>query len=351
MTGSYLAEIFEQPAIIDAIPDAFTNDILKAIKRLGEQIQIGDIDHVILTGMGGSLHGSYALFIYLSKHLNVPVTVWDCSELVQQAQNIVTDRTAIIATSQSGESIELRKLTELPRKPKLSISVTNSGENALANWSDISLKTLAGSENTASTKTYTAGYAALYMLGRALTGNGPSAADDIKDASQKMRNFLDGWKGPVESAAAFLDPTQSLTFIGRGYSISSARIGALLTIEAAKIPCMGLSGGQFRHGPLELVREGFSSILFYGAENTAHLNRTTAEDIANFGGKVLWIAPEGAQVEASKNTRILTIPSAVDGLLPMLEALPIQFMQIPLAIARNFEPAAFLNASKITSKE
>jgi glucosamine--fructose-6-phosphate aminotransferase (isomerizing) len=35
----------------------------------------------------------------------------------------------------------------------------------------------------------------------------------------------------------------------------------------------------------------------------------------------------------------------------VLEILPVQFLVIPLAIARGFEPAAFLNAQKITTGE
>ncbi len=49
-----------------------------------------------------------------------------------------------------------------------------------------------------------------------------------------------------------------------------------------------------------MVRDDFSCILFYGSENTARLNRVTAEDVARFGGKVLWIAPEGANIERIK---------------------------------------------------
>jgi glucosamine--fructose-6-phosphate aminotransferase (isomerizing) len=47
----------------------------------------------------------------------------------------------------------------------------------------------------------------------------------------------------------------------------------------------------------------------------------------------------------------IALPQVAAGLLPVLEILPVQFLVIPLAIARGFEPAAFLNAQKITTGE
>ena len=47
----------------------------------------------------------------------------------------------------------------------------------------------------------------------------------------------------------------------------------------------------------------------------------------------------------------LALPEVAPGLLPIVEMLPIQYFVIPLALARGFEPAAFLNAQKITTGE
>jgi glucosamine--fructose-6-phosphate aminotransferase (isomerizing) len=40
-----------------------------------------------------------------------------------------------------------------------------------------------------------------------------------------------------------------------------------------------------------------------------------------------------------------------EALLPVLEILPIQLVMVPMAIARGFEPAQFLNGSKVTAIE
>ena len=40
-----------------------------------------------------------------------------------------------------------------------------------------------------------------------------------------------------------------------------------------------------------------------------------------------------------------------EGLLPALEIIPIQLLMVPMAIARGFEPAKFLNGAKVTAIE
>ena len=151
---SYLDEILEQPYILNNIPLNFNNEIFLKLNELIKDINNNNCDKIILTGMGGSFYCSYA-------------------------ENIITKNSILIATSQSGESIELVKLTKFKKQPKISISITNLPNNTLANWSNIPLYTFAGPENTVSTKTYTGGYAIQYLLGYALLKEEERAFENI----------------------------------------------------------------------------------------------------------------------------------------------------------------------------
>ena len=62
--------------------------------------------------MGGSLYSAYGTWLRLSQSLTVPVTLWDSSELIQQAPALLREGTLVIAVSQSGESVELRRMAE-----------------------------------------------------------------------------------------------------------------------------------------------------------------------------------------------------------------------------------------------
>lgn len=349
MSVAYLAEIAEQPGILDRLGASFDASWGTDLAQVRADLGTGRFDRVILTGMGGSLHGAHPAHLALSRALTIPVLLWESGELTQQAPESVTARTLLIAISQSGESGEVKRLTEADTRPACVISISNGADNALARWADIAVATHAGPERTASTKTYTAGLAAAHLVVAHLTGKAQGAAEDIRSLSRTVGDLLIRLPAEAEAVAHHLGHDTPLTFIGRGDSFASAAMAALLTEEAAKLPCEGLTGGQFRHGPLELVRDGFRAVVCLGTGPARPLTEALVDRIAALGGRVVAIGTDpGPSTDA-----VLTIPlpEVPPGLLPVLEILPVQFLVIPLAIARGFEPAAFLNAQKITTGE
>tara|TARA_B100001540_G_scaffold45155_1_gene40179 strand:+ start:514 stop:1572 length:1059 start_codon:yes stop_codon:yes gene_type:complete len=348
---NYRNEILEQPSVINKVPEQFYPEILKDLKNLKKKIDKKEIDKIIITGMGASLYGSYPLYLFLNKHIQIPISIWDCSELIQQTPNVITNKTIIIATSQSGESVELIKLTELKQQPKISISISNLPNNTLSNWSNISIFTNAGKEGTVSSKTYTGGCAAHHILGSTLIKKEKKAIIEIKTLSKKLKSFLNKLEKTTNKSCDFIEPSNALTFIGRGLSYSSAAYSALITAEASKLPSIGLSAGQFRHGPIEIVQKDFSCITFLGSKKNLDINKRLVKDIIKFGGKCLVITPSNNRIFNNKNLRIIKMPQINEDLLPILEVVPIQLMQLQLAKNRGFEAGIFKNANKVTSIE
>jgi glucosamine--fructose-6-phosphate aminotransferase (isomerizing) len=348
VSQSYLDEIGEQPAAIRKLSGLLTPDLASKVEETRQAIAAGEIRHIILTGMGGSLFSAYGTWLRLSQALSVPVSLWDTSELIQQAPAVLRRGTMVIAISQSGESVELRRMTEIDQGSSSRISITNTVENSLTRWAGLSLTTQVGPEQTVSTKTYTAGLVALYIFERLLTGDGDTLKHEIDQLANAVEALIPTLTAGAPDLLDFIGHYMPITFIGRGTSYSSAMMAALVTAEAAKAPTQALSGGQFRHGPLELVRAGFRSIMFMGYGATRDLNVKTARDIEGFGGRCLIIEPKSAAVPHSAEIQTLGLPDVAEGLLPVLEILPIQLLMVPMAIARGFEPAKFLNGSKIT---
>ncbi|WPE23024.1 SIS domain-containing protein [Shinella zoogloeoides] len=349
MSQSYLDEIAEQPAAIRKLGRLVTPGLAADIRAIRAAIDKGDVRHIILTGMGGSLFSAYGTWLRLSRSLPVPVSLWDTSELIQQAPTLLRPGAMVIAISQSGESVELCRMTELDAGVSIRVAITNPRDNTLARWASLALATEVGPEQTVSTKTYTAGLAALYIFERMLIDGGDTVAADIATLADATDEVLARVPARLDEMLAFLGHDLPLTFIGRGASYASAMMGALVTAEAAKAPTQALSGGQFRHGPLELVRDGFRSMLFLGGPGaTLDLNLKTVADIARFGGRSLVVAPASTAAALSGSEAVLSLPAVAEGLLPVLEILPIQLLMVPMAIARGFEPAKFLNGSKIT---
>jgi glucosamine--fructose-6-phosphate aminotransferase (isomerizing) len=348
MSQSYLDEIAEQPDAIRRLTRLLTDEFFERAGDIRQLIQGGQIRHIVITGMGGSLYSAYGSWLRLSQGLPIPVSLWDASELVQQAPGLLREGTLIIAVTQSGESVELRRMAEIDGHSSMRVSITNTPDNSMTRWSHIAIATEVGPEQTVSTKTYTAGLVALYMLEEVLLGRGDTLPIEIAALADALSDLLPRAEAAASRLVDFVGHDQPIMFMGRGASYGSAAMAALVTAEAAKASTMALSGGQFRHGPLELVREGFSAVMFMGNGPTRELNRKTAADIGAFGGRCLIVEPEDAVTPAVASILPFQLPPVADGLLPVLEIAPIQLMTVPMAKARGFEPAKFLNGAKIT---
>jgi glutamine---fructose-6-phosphate transaminase (isomerizing) len=348
---NFLADINEQP---DAIRRAFAGVTPQHLAQIGElrgALADGRIRHVILTGMGGSFFSAYGSWQRLAARLPIPVSLWDSSELIQQAPELVRGDTLIIAISQSGESVELQRLTKIETRPYFAITITNGATNTLSAWADCAVATEAGKEDAVSTKTYIAGFIALLAVEQVLLGKGDLTKDTIEALAAIAADQLEDFDHRAHAALEFLGAQSPFNYIARGASFSSAAMAALMTVEATKLDSTALTGGQFRHGPLELVREGFRAILFLGSGAERELNEVTALDIARFGGRCLVIAAEPPASLQREGIMVLELPQVAPSLLPALEIIPLQFLMVPLAIARGFTPAVFLNGSKVTLVE
>lgn len=348
---NFLADIREQPAAIRRAWAGVTPDHLAKVANLRAALADGRIRHVILTGMGGSYFSAYGSWQRLAARLSVPVSLWDSSELIQQAPELIRADTLVIAISQSGESVELQRLTQIVARPYFALTITNGAINTLAGWADCAIATEAGKEDAVSTKTYIAGFVALLAVEQALLGTNDLTKDSIESLAATAASQLDNFDSRAHAALDFLGSQSPLNYIGRGASFSSAAMAALMTVEATKLDSTALTGGQFRHGPLELVRTGFRAILFLGSGVERELNEITALDIARFGGRCLVIAANPPSSLQREGIMILALPDVAPALLPVLEIIPLQFLMVPLAIARGFTPAVFLNGSKVTLVE
>jgi glucosamine--fructose-6-phosphate aminotransferase (isomerizing) len=348
MSISYLDEIAEQPSAIRRLARLLEPGMAGQIEAIRGDIDTGKIKHILLTGMGGSLHSAYGTWLRLSAGLSIPVSLWDTSELIQQAPALLRKGTLVVAITQSGESVELRRMAEIDTGTSMRVSITNTPDNSMSRWAHLPIATEVGPEQTVSTKTYTAGLVALYLFERILLGEPEGLEAEIEQVAAAIETILAGSDPDIQSLLDFIGHQAPIMFIGRGASYASAAMAALVTAEAAKAPTAALTGGQFRHGPLELVREDFRAVMFMGTGGTQGLNRKTADDIAGFGGRCAVIEPTGAGTAGSDKIHVLGLPAVAGGLLPVLEIIPIQLMMVPMAKARGFAPAKFLNGSKVT---
>jgi glucosamine--fructose-6-phosphate aminotransferase (isomerizing) len=138
--------------------------------------------------------------------------------------------------------------------------------------------------------------------------------------------------------------------IGRGPAYASVNQGALMFKEAVRNPAGGSFGGEFRHGPMEMVREGFRAFLFAPDGNTFEQSLKMAKDIASFNGKVIIISNRKLNL-SNPNIHVFRLDVNDEYLFAIGSIIPLQFMVNSRAIELGREPGYFTRGAKITKSE
>ena len=349
----FLQEILEQPKAIHETGRYYaTPDGCEALAAFVEAAR--SARRVIATGMGSSYFLSGALQAFLSLH-GIAVTVINAGELLHYQLNAVTDDTLLVAVSQSGESYEtvnvVRQLAERGIKPRLAV-ITNQPKSTLGQRADILLPTVAGVEEKTSTKTFITGFQILYMIDCALGGNEADAnmwerlAADIEDTLNQRHNTLPGMLRALGSASY-------IQLIARGTAMASASQSALMAMEASHTPSQALAGGEFRHGPLEMVGDGFMAIVLASAGSpTIEQTRRVVGDILRFGGGVLLITDNADAMPANDSLTVVTVKSPCEALFPIAAIIPVQLaIEAWAREVKGITPGEFTHGLKVTDIE
>lgn len=346
---SYQSDVFEQPQILRTLIQTYHQDQVWSLIAAHHQ------GPILLTGMGASYNALYPAWFYLNQQGKTALHL-ETSALIHYLPALLDSPCLIIAVSQSGESIEIQRLMEQieirrrhHRKPPVIISITNSAQNTLANQSDFSLPTHAGPEVGIATKTYTSSLLLLNFIAKALVGNLHVQDFERGDLiAPSTQTFLEQNDQAITASFHTLKSCTYVAMIGRGPALAAAKNGALIFKEGVRLPAEGYSGGQFRHGPREVVSADIGLVVLTSPDQSLDLNQRLASDILDYGGKLVCIGQPGVPVGVQ-----IPLPTLKDEplLYPILEILPIQLLAAQLAASKNITPGEFRWSGKVVHKE
>ena len=333
-TPPYLADIQSQPAALQRLLDAgLSRDVVGLLRNLDR------FDRIVLTGMGASLFAQYPAFLRLAA-TGLPVWVIETSELLGAAGGLVTPRSLVWITSQSGSSAEVAALLDrLAERRPVVLGVTNDTAGDLANRAHTVLEIHSGDEQTVGTRSYVNTLAA-HELATAVA-LGVDGSGDLHGIPAALATYLERWDEQIETlSGAIGGPT--IFLVGRGPSLAAVQTGALIIKEAAKVPVEGMSTPQFRHGPLEIVGPDVCVVHLAGEARDHGSNRKLRCDVQRAGGRSVWLGQDLAETDAP-------LPEIASGeALPIAEILPLQLLSVALAGKTGVEPGAFRHIQKVT---
>ena len=349
--NKFLKEILEQPGSIENALSFYTSsEGLELLSRVKKTISDNKIEQIIFTGMGSSYFTSYAASC-LFNELKIHSFVINASELLHYNLSLFEKETLLVCSSQSGESFEIQEITKkLPARVHC-VGIINEETSTLALNAAVALLCKAGKEDMTSTKTYVATSLVSFILGWNLSGNWNNEKKNmINRLVNNFKSALTSYELWVDDILAFLGDIQTLQIIARGPAFSTASQSALMFKEATRIPASSILGGEFRHGPMEMVSKGFKAILFAAKGRTFTQSIKMAEDIAEFGGKVLLITNEKLQIPNEQIMQIY-IDEPDEYLFSIQSIIPVQLFVDSYAKSKGFEAGSFSRGAKVTEVE
>ena len=330
----YLDDIRSQPAALQQLLDAgLSTEVTRLLSKLGS------FDRIVMTGMGASLFAHQPAFLQLAG-AGFPAWTIETSELLGPARGLITPRSLLWITSQSGNSGEVTALLErLGERRPVVLGVTNDTASDLALGADVVLELYSGDEQTVGTRSYVNTLAAQTLATAVALDH--TVDDSLLNLPEQLETYLAGWNQHL-TALTNAVRTRTTFIVGRGPSLAAVQTGALIIKEAAKVPVEGMSTPQFRHGPLELVDPDTTVIHLAGYGDDADFNRQMLKDVERTGGHPVWLSPEADHSD-------ITLPAVISpDTLPIAEILPLQLLSVALAERNGIEPGAFRNIEKIT---
>ena len=345
----FLEEIQQQPEALREVLAFYRGEgggRLQAVKGLCDRKG----GALLFTGMGSSFFAPLSIRRALVE-AGLRAEVRDAGELLHYSLGEITEETVLVAVSQSGESVETRKVVEKVQREVSMVAMTNEMESCLGRSGEVVLPICAGEEEAISTKTYTNTLAILHLLRVVLTGGEMQREmGRLAHLADGMEEVIDRRRSEIEDAADFLGGASFLYFIARGPSLAAANQGALTFNEGAGMPTSALSGGTFRHGPFELVGEEFSGIFFAPEGKTGELVKDMACEVAEGGGRVLLLADKEP---GSLSERIwgLVLPELGEDLFSLNACVPVELLLYEMARRRGREAGVFERIAKVTRRE
>lgn len=346
--SQFLQDITSQAEVLKSEYERYCTSHRESLVTLADWRHDAPTAPVVFVGMGSSLYAPLAITPFLNRH-GVATYIQEAGELYHYGLSGIPSEATLIAVSQSGESVETKRVVEQLKGGFKIVGVTNNLESSIARGSDLILPIFAGAEAAASTKTFVASILALYLASKALL-NLPLTEDvEFNHIFTDLSRLTEDLTETIGDYLEFLGGIDELHVIGRGPTLASVYHGALIMKETADSHAEGMAGGTFRHGPLELAGPGHKAVVMAPAGPTSELNINLAQELAAYGSRVLLLTDK--RVPEQKNLLTIEMPQVPEDLASLVYIVPLELLAWDAARRKGWTPGIPRLITKVTTRE
>jgi len=359
-------EIHDQPqAVGDTLMGRIDADgvvQLAEVETLGAD-WVNNIDRLVFVACGTASYAGDVAKYAIEKWSRIPTSV-ELSHEFRYRDPIITDRTLVVAISQSGETMDTLMATRYAKEAGAKVlAICNTQGATLARESDAVIYTHAGPEvAVASTKALTAQITAGYLLGLLLAqlrNSLPEAqrqalGQELLKMPARVQTVIDGLAAARTLGRDFAS-ANSVLFLGRNVGFPVAMEGALKLKELAYIHAEGFAAGELKHGPIALIDQGQPVIVVVPSPREADTLHpkviSNIQEIRARGARVIAVAEEGDAMVGDYAEHVLFTPQCQSIFSPILSVIPLQAFAMELATAKGLDVDQPRNLAKSVTVE
>lgn len=356
-------EIHEQPqSIQDTIRGRvdFTTGKIKFDELTLTPTQAAALNRIIIVACGTSAYAGLVGKFIIEKLARISVTVDFASEF-RYRDPLIDDKTALLAITQSGETVDTLAAMEEGREKGAKLwSIVNVQGSMAHRISDGAILMQAGPEiGVASTKAFTATLTDLVLLGMylgQLRGTLPAAdSQALALALARLpelagRVLVEGYND-FDTLVGRYHQCEHFLFLGRGLNYPIALEGALKLKEISYIHAEGYPAGEMKHGPIALIDENMPVVSIVTRDHVYDKMISQIEQVRARNGKVISLINEGDRDVAQKSDHVLTIPKIHPLLTPIISVIPLQLLAYHMAVWRGADVDQPRNLAKSVTVE
>jgi len=361
-THFMMKEIFEQP---EALRNTLRGRLLmeEGTVKLGgvtlsnEELQ--QIDNITITGCGTSWHAGLIGEYMIEELARISTEVEYASEFRYRSP-VVTDRSLLIAISQSGETADTRAAMHEARARHATVmGVVNVVGSTIARETDFGIYLHAGPEiGVASTKAFTSQVVALtlftLLLGRIrgtiTVEKGREIVEALKALPDQVEHVLEQNDAIRDLAARYVEASNFL-YLGRGYNFPTALEGALKLKEISYIHAEGLPAAEMKHGPIALIDENMPVVVVAPTDGVYHKVISNMQEVKARQGNIIAVVTEGNGDLSGLVDHKIAVPRTIDMLTPVLTTIPLQLLAYHVAVMRGCDVDMPRNLAKSVTVE
>ncbi len=295
-------------------------------------------EELFLLGCGSASHAAMVGEAFLSALSDTRVQALEASEMVRPKRRGPGAWSVLV--SQSGETADtVDAARDARRAGHFTLALTNVPESSITRVAHATHHLLAGQEvSVASSKTYLAQLAGLYMLGLELFPPADRRRRQMAAALRKLPEAVQqalAMAPQLERLGARLAAAEHVFIIGKGINYPTALEGALKFKEVAYLHAEGYASGELKHGPFALLGRDTPVIAIMPRDDTYDRMLVAVEEVHSRGAPIIALTDcDNAELQSIAQS-VVCLPPTEPMFTPVVSTAALQLMAYYCALARG----------------